>query len=150
MTDMRTDPRVNNISEGEAIERIWQFVEKIGTCMMVTWDGQEQHSRPMAARPDKNAGVIRFLTDVTGRKDDEISRYPTINLSFADPGSNKYVSLSGTASVSNDRAKIAELWSEFDKAWWESEDDPNIRVLVFDPVNGEVWTVQTSLSRASR
>jgi len=139
MTDNRNDPRINNITESEAIDRIWEMVAKIRTCMLVTWDGKEQHSRPMAARPDREAGQIYFLTDVTGRKDDEIERYPTINLSFSDPGSNKYVSLSGRGVVSNDRGKISELWTEFDKAWWESDQDPNIRLLSFNPANGEVW-----------
>ena len=37
--------------------------------------------------------------------------------------------LTGTAVVSNDRAKIKELFSTPAKAWWESADDPNIRVL---------------------
>ena len=32
----------------------------------------------------------------------------------------------------DDRAKIRELWSSFDKAWWDSADDPDIRLLVVE------------------
>ena len=58
---------------------------------------------------------------------------PAINLSFADAGSQKYVSVAGTAAVSNDRAKIKQLFSTPAKAWWDSAEDPNIRVLKITP-----------------
>src|SRR4051794_41870236 len=62
-----------------------------------------------------------------------------VNLSFANAGSQKYVSISGSAVVSNDRAKIKELFSTPAKAWWDSADDPNIRVLKIAPEDAEFW-----------
>jgi general stress protein 26 len=47
--------------------------------------------------------------------------------------------LTGTAVVLNDRAKIKELFSTPAKAWWESADDPNIRVLKVTPDDAEYW-----------
>ena len=40
---------------------------------------------------------------------------------------------------SNDRAKIRELWATPAKAWWDSEHDPNIRVLKVTPAEAEFW-----------
>ncbi len=37
------------------------------------------------------------------------------------------------AKVSNDRAKIRELWPTPAKAWWDSADNPSIRVLKVTP-----------------
>ena len=51
----------------------------------------------------------------------------------------KYVSISGDATVSNDRAKIRDLWSTPAKAWWDSADDPSIRVLKVDPDDAHFW-----------
>jgi len=68
-----------------------------------------------------------------------IRQNPNVNLSFADAGDQKYVSVSGTASVSNDRAKIKELFTTTAKAWWDNADDPNIRVLKFSPDEAEYW-----------
>jgi general stress protein 26 len=51
----------------------------------------------------------------------------------------KYVSMTGRAMVSSDRAKIKELWGTPAKAWWESQDDPNIRVLQVTPHDAEYW-----------
>jgi len=41
--------------------------------------------------------------------------------------------------VSNDRAKIKQLFSTEAKAWWDSADDPNIRVLEITPDDAEFW-----------
>ena len=39
----------------------------------------------------------------------------------------------------NDRAKIKEIWTATSKAWWESEDDPAIRLVTFTPDRAELW-----------
>jgi general stress protein 26 len=62
-----------------------------------------------------------------------------VNVSFADASDQKYVSVSGTAVVSNDRAKIKQLFSTPAKAWWNSAEDPNIRVLKIAPESAEYW-----------
>lgn len=120
-------------------EHVWELVEKIGICMLANWDGEELRSRPMAAhaRPDENA--IYFLTDVRHHSDEDIQRYPKICLAFSEAGDQKYVSLSGDAKTSNDRALVKELWSTFARAWWDSPDDPNIRVLAFSPDEAQYW-----------
>jgi len=117
----------------------WQLMEKIGFAMLVTHDGGRLRARPMSAYLDRGSNAIFFLTDVRRHKDDEIASNPAINLSFADAGVQKYVSVTGTAAVSNDRAKIKELFSTPAKAWWDSADDPNIRVLKITPDDAEFW-----------
>ena len=47
--------------------------------------------------------------------------------------------ITGTARVSNDRAKIKELWRSPDKAWWGLADDPAIRVIVVEAEDAEIW-----------
>ena len=72
-------------------------------------------------------------------KNEEIARDPQVNLSFADAGDQKYVSVTGTAVISNDRAKIKQLFSMPAKAWWDSAEDPNIRILKMTPDDAEFW-----------
>ncbi|HXC56863.1 MAG TPA: pyridoxamine 5'-phosphate oxidase family protein [Rhizomicrobium sp.] len=119
--------------------RVWEMMDRIGTCMLVTWDGERQRARPMAAtvRPDEHA--IYFLADARRDKNDQIEHFPIVALTFADTGGQKYVCLTGHASVENDRTKIKELWSPFAKAWWTSADDPNIRVIAVTPQDAELW-----------
>ena len=121
------------------IERTWDLMKKIGFAMLVTRDGEKLRARPMAAYPDRDRNAIYFLTDARRHKDEEIARSPEVNLSFADAGDQKYVSLCGRASISNDRAKIRELFSTPAKAWWDNAEDPNIRVLKVIPDDAEFW-----------
>jgi general stress protein 26 len=121
------------------IDRAWELMKKIGFAMLVTRDGDKLRARPMSPYLKRENNAIYFLTDARRHKDDEIARNPNINLSFADPGGQKYVSVGGTAAVSNDRARIRELFSTPAKAWWDSADDPNIRVLKISPEDAEFW-----------
>ena len=121
------------------VDRAWELMKKIGFAMLVTRDGEKLRARPMSAYLQRDENAIYFLTDARRHKDDEIAREPSVNLSFADVSSQKYVSLTGNAVVSNDRAKIRELFSTPAKAWWDSADDPNIRVLKVTPDDAEFW-----------
>lgn len=49
------------------------------------------------------------------------------------------MSISGQAEVSADRGVIRELWSTPAKAWWDSPDDPNIRMLKVTPEEAQYW-----------
>jgi general stress protein 26 len=125
-------------SESDVV-RVWDLIDKISFCMLATHDGEDIRSRPMAAYVDRDEQAIYFLTDAESHKDVEIERNPSVGLSFADAGAQKYVSVSGRATVSNDRDKIKELWSTPAKAWWDSADDPSIRVLKIVPKDAQYW-----------
>ncbi len=126
--------------EGTA-DRVWALVGEIGFAMLVTHDGNGDHlrARPMAATPAQSDHAIWFLTSVEAGKDDEINDNPNVCVAFADPAKHNYVSVTGTATVSNDRQKIRELWTMSAKAWWKDENDPLIRVLRVTPSYAEYW-----------
>lgn len=134
----------------EAIDRIWDLAKKIDICMLTTWDGSQQRSRPMSARVRRDEHAIYFLTDLEGHKLTEIEKFPHVSLAWADNGGHKYVVIAGEAEVSNDRAKIEELWEAFDKAWWDDASDPQIRLLKVTPEDGEVWDSPNMLVSAAK
>jgi general stress protein 26 len=137
MAKERTDD--NPKTPEEVQDRIWELAEKIDICMYTTWDGEQQHSRPLSARVRRDEHAVHFLVDVTGQKNAQISRFPTVSAAWVDNGNYKYALMSGEAKITNDRAKIAELWSKFDEAWWDDCDDPSISLLTLTPDNGELW-----------
>jgi general stress protein 26 len=120
-------------------DRVWNLIEKIGFCMLSTHDGEDIRARPMAAHVDRDQHAIYFLTDADSHKDEDIKRNPNVGLAFADTGDQKYVSLTGYAILSDDRKKIKELWSTPAKAWWDSPEDPSIRVLQVTPKDAQYW-----------
>ena len=129
----------NDKTPAEIVDRIWELAEKIDICMFTTWDGENQRSRPMSARVVRDENAIHFLTDIETHKLTEIERFPNVSLAWVDSGGHKYVVIAGEARVSNDRARITELWSEWDKAWWDDANDPAIRLVTVTPEDGELW-----------
>lgn len=142
---MKEQQHDNPATPEEVIDRLWELAEKIDICMLTTWTGDEQHSRPMSARPRRQENAIYFLTDVSGEKNAEIEAFPIISLAWADNGNYRYAVVSGRAKLTDDRAKIAELWSKMDEAWWEGKDDPTIRLLTVTPERGEIWDSPNAL-----
>lgn len=120
-------------------ERAWTLADRIGIAMFVTWDGERQRARPLAATVEKDEGAIYFLTDIAGEKDDQIAEFPFVSVNFADNRKARYVVFSGKATLSNDRDRIKELWSPFARAWWDSPEDPSIRVIKMIPEDAELW-----------
>lgn len=137
MAKERTDDNPKTTQEVQ--DRIWELADKIDICMFTSWDGEQQHSRPLSARVRRDEHAVYFLIDVAGEKNAQIARYPAVSCAWMDNGDYKYALMAGSAVVSNDRAKIAELWTKFDKAWWDDETDPSIRLLKVAPENGELW-----------
>ena len=91
------------------------------------------------ARTARDAHAIYFLVDAAGEKNGQIERFPAVSVAWADNGNFKYAVISGQAKLTNDRAKIAELFTKSDEAWWEDANDPAIRLLTLTPEKGELW-----------
>jgi general stress protein 26 len=130
----------------EGMDKISDLVKGIRIAMMSTIDANgEIHSRPMATQDEPFNGTLWFLTGKVSEKVYEIRQSQKITLDYADPGNSKYITLRGTASVTNDRAKIDEMWNPLYKAWFPNgKDDPNITVLRVDVTEGEYWEANSS------
>ena len=133
------DSSMTGKEHDDHVDRVWELAKRIGIAMFVTWDGENQRARPLAATVEKKEGAIYFLTDVNGDKDEQVSEFPMVSVTFSDHKHSKYVALTGKATVSNDRAKIKDLWSPFAKAWWDGPEDPAIRVIKVVPNDAELW-----------
>ncbi len=111
---------------------VWELAKKVGISMFVTRDGDNLEGRPLQAYPDREAGTIIYMTDsphVLG----QVAADPRVLLSFADKGSNNFAAIDGRAAISNDRAKIKELWTVWAEAFWDGPDDPAIRIVSVTP-----------------
>ena len=129
----------------ESIEKLNELIKDIQTAMLTTSDGGVLRSRPMATQEITEDGELFFLTGADTHKDAEIKKDNRVNISYAAPSDNSYVSVSGTGEILNDRAKIEELWNPIYKAWFpEGKDDPNIRVLKVNIEQAEYWDSSSS------
>jgi general stress protein 26 len=121
------------------IDRVWDILEKNSIGMLTTQFAEGLRARPLDARPDRGAGMIFFVTDVRGHKDNEVEERPDVCFVVTVPGDNIYLSITGRASVTRDPAKAKAIWKKLDEMWWKGPDDPNARVLRIEPLTAELW-----------
>lgn len=127
------------MSQQAHVDRVWEVIDKAGICMMTTRFDGGMRARPMEARPDREEGVIWFLTDQRGLKDDEIDSTPEVCLIFVYEPEKVYLSLTGEAFVAHDPDRAHVLWNEKQKLWWNGPDDPNLRVVRVELEAAEMW-----------
>ena len=124
----------------EAVERLGELIRDIRTAMLTTMTpGGSPHSRPMATQDANFAGELWFFTSVNSRKVKEISRAPSVAVTYASPGKESYVALTGTASVVEDSARAHAMWNPAYKAWFTGPDDPTLRLIRIDVHDAEYW-----------
>ncbi|NDK54467.1 pyridoxamine 5'-phosphate oxidase family protein [Pontibacter fetidus] len=130
-----------NNEQNENLQKLIDKIKDVDTCMMTTADDDGSlRSRPMRNMQIKDDGIIWFFTGYESAKSHELKNDSHVNLSYADPSNNLYVSVSGRASISRDKAKIDELWNPAMKAWFpEGKDDPNVGLIKVTIDKAEYW-----------
>jgi general stress protein 26 len=120
-------------------EKLLGLLKTFRNAMLVTQarDGALR-SRPMALLQVEDNGDCWFMSGLDSGKIDEIERNNLVNVSLQDD--RKFLSLSGRAIISRDRAKIDELWSEHMKVFFPmGKNDPSIALICVTPMEGEFW-----------
>jgi general stress protein 26 len=121
------------------LARVWEIIERVGVCMLTTRTAAGLRARPLQPRPDRESGIIWFVTDLRSGKEHEIERDCEVGLVFIHPSAKAYLSLTARAEVLQDRAKAAEIWKRTDNVWWRGPDDPDVCVLRVTPLTAELW-----------
>jgi general stress protein 26 len=126
----------------EAIDKIKELVGEAKSCFFCTSFAApgSTAARPMSVQKVDKAGHLWFLSADDSHKNAELERNPSVTLYFQGSAHSDFLMLSGTASVSRDRAKIEELWEPVIKTWFTGGvDDPRITVIEVTPAEGYYW-----------
>ncbi|MGD9481362.1 pyridoxamine 5'-phosphate oxidase family protein [Shinella sp. G-2] len=129
----------SELTQSQAADRVWELSKDIDICMFVTWDGEYARARPLSARVDRGENSIYFLVNADSAKNAQLERFPKVTMAWSDNSGYKYVTMSGQAKVGNDRSKIEQLWEKTDEAWWDTPQDPDIRLITVVPDEAELW-----------
>jgi len=139
MTDSKHG-QADELKGQTAIQKLKELLEGIDFCMMTTIDGGYLRSRPMSTQAAEFDAEIWFFTRDNTHKIDEIQKDNRVCLGYSDPSDNRYVSVSGHAEISKDRAKMEELWNPVLQAWFpEGLDDPHICLMKVTAEQAEYW-----------
>jgi general stress protein 26 len=130
----------------DAVEKLGELIKEVKMAMLTTIDEDGSlRSRPMATSKAKFDGYLWFFTRGSSPKVEEIDKHVEVNLSYADPGSNTYVSVSGKAQTIHDKAKATELWNPILKAWFpDGLEDPDLALLRVKVEKAEYWDSPSS------
>ncbi len=109
----------------ETLRKFYEQIDEIEVAMMTTRraDGHLE-SRPMATQKRAAGADLWFVTSAGTAKLTDIERDPHVNLAYYKDRTREFVSVSGTARLSRDRAKIKELYAPDWKVWFPKGDDP--------------------------
>jgi general stress protein 26 len=136
-------------SNDQSIHRVWDIIEKVGICMLTTAFEGGLRSRPLDARPQREAGLIWFVTDIRSGKEREIEAEHDVGLVFIVADDKAYLSITARAQVVRDHEKAAQIWKLTDDSWWSGPQDPNVCVLRVRPLMAELWDGPSSAAVAS-
>ena len=107
------------------MDGLFAQIESLETAMMTTRrpDGHLE-SRAMATQRRAPGADLWFVTAEGSGKLRDLAADPHVNLSYYKDRTREWVSVSGLATISRDRAKIRELYEPDWSAWFGNEGDP--------------------------
>lgn len=101
------------------------------------------HSRPMAMlKIDQNSfnGKLYFFSKKDTLKVRSIERDQHVNLSIVIPKQYRYISVTGRASLVEDKKLMSELWEPSFSAWVpQGLEDPDLSLIAVDIENADIW-----------
>ncbi|MDQ3287498.1 MAG: pyridoxamine 5'-phosphate oxidase family protein [Pseudomonadota bacterium] len=123
------------------IEKLAELINDVEIAMLTTV-APSGHlvSRPLGTQEVEFDGDLWFATECDSGKAAEIEANPYVNVAYAAPGKDIYVSVAGRASLVRDRAKIDALWSpRLQSNVQIGKDDPNLCLIRVEADSAEYW-----------
>lgn len=130
----------------DAAIKLKEKIEKVKVAMLTTeeTDGHLR-SRPMRTTEVDSSGILWFFTSDHSDKANAIQHDSKVNVAYADPDADTYISVSGRAEIVKDKAKMHDLWHPAMKAWFaKGLDTPDIALLKVTVEKAEYWDVTSS------
>ena len=151
MADRASDPdRDTETPTFKKLEDLYKLIEGIDIAMFTTRrpDGSLV-SRPMSTQAVRAGTDLWFVTDISSHKLTELATDPNVNLAYYNSKSREYVSVAGTAIITQDKTLIHELYKPDWKAWFGDEggnrdggpDDPRLALIMVEAHSVEYLTV---------
>jgi len=121
-------------------DKVKELVSRSRVGMLGTMEAGLIRFRPMSHVDIDDDGNIWFFTSKDSWKADDIQQNPTVQLIYINEGDGLYLTIEGTAHLSNDTQRMKELFNPFVKAWFpKGLKDPSLALLTVHPHEMEYW-----------
>jgi general stress protein 26 len=135
-------------TDAEQREHLWSLIKDIRYAMLTTRhpDGF-LHSRPMTTQnaADGEGDSLWFFLSRSGEPLHDLQAIDQVNLSYAEPAKDTYVSVSGVAELVEDVQQKHRLWSKMNEAYFPNgPDDPDVALVRVRIQQADFWDVKES------
>jgi general stress protein 26 len=126
--------------------KLFDMIKDVKFAMFTTHKVQGHlHSRPMTTQ-NKSIDEDDSLWFFMSRAGDPVSEFQgddQVNVSYASPSSDTYVSVSGVARVVEDMARKQALWNKGAEAWFKGGvNDPDLALVQVRIEHADYWDVK--------
>jgi len=127
-------------------EALWDLIKETRFCMLSHrhTDGT-LHSHPLTTQNKtlEADGCLYFFVARSTEVGQRLQQDGNVNLAYANPDKDTWVSVTGTARVREDMAKKKELFNTMAKAWFpDGPEDPNMELVEVRIDEAEYWNVK--------
>lgn len=124
----------------EAIDKISALLDHNKLAMMATkLDSMPFSVCPMTTQEIDNNGELWFFTGKNSEHYKELQKDNRLHLTYANQSDQEYLSVYGSAKITEDKQKIDALWSSTLKVWFSGKDDPNLALLSVTIEDAYYW-----------
>lgn len=129
-------------------ENLWNLIKDIKFGMLTHRHSSGMlHAHPLTTqnRSLDEHNELYFFISKNGELYERLLTDGEVNVSYADPGDDSYVSLSGQARFIDDTTQKEALWNAMSKAWFPGgPTDPDLALLAVRIRHAEYWDVDES------
>lgn len=134
-----------DLRNNDAVEKIKSLAESIDFAMLCTdLASKPFHAIPMSTKKVDENGAVWFLSGADSNHNANILRDANVELLYAHPGSMRFLSIYGNATIQRDKKILSSLYGSTDDAWFDGVDDPNLTAIKITPIHAYYWDTKTN------
>jgi general stress protein 26 len=125
----------------EAIRRLAEMIKGIPVAMLTTVTERGWlRSRPMVAQAQPFDGSLWFLSGAGTSKARDVRDRQQVNLCYVSAARDRYVSVSGVASLVSDPERVTAVWGKAYAEWFpKGPSDPDLVFIKVQVEEAEYW-----------
>ncbi len=129
------------MSHDDDTRKVADLIKDIRVAMLTHTDSAGRLvSHPMATQEVEFDGDVLFIAERDSHKCQDIAAQSPAKVNVSFSSGSSWISLSGTAEIVDDPAKLEELWNTFTDAWMEGgPEDPNNVLIKVSADSAEFW-----------
>jgi len=124
-------------------KNLWEMIKDIKFGMFTHRDAHGVlHAHPLTTQNQAvdEKSTLYFFVKSDSEIVSAVAKDQQVCVTYADPGADSYVSVSGEAHIDHDQAKKEELFTSMSKAWYPAgPTDPSLTLLTVRLQHAEYW-----------